>query len=191
MTQVFGFNSEAAIDRVISAVRKVEGSRPPAQSPRASFGSPTALLKITGEEVGDVQPADVISWDHAADAETIIGDGVRFKELNGLALSVGTYVMGRMSGFTSDGAYALFIGAVVARVRAKIKGVLDGSLAYASSATMSVWEFNGVGDADTGENVTVYDWLLSSGQSIASGKNVTAFWDAASGRYYVDGAQCP
>lgn len=128
MTQVFGFDSESSIDRVISAVRKVEASRPAAQSPRAGFADPTAILKITGEGIGDVQPADIISWDHAAGAEKVIGDGVRFKELNGLALPVGTYVMGRLSGFTSDSNYALFVGAMSdCRLWVEITGGTDAA----------------------------------------------------------------
>ena len=70
------------------------------------------------------------------------------------------------------------------------RGKLDGALSFGGSATMSVWWWNGSAEADTTVNVTVYDWLLVSGQSIASGTQVTAAWDARSGRYYVTGAQC-
>jgi hypothetical protein len=70
------------------------------------------------------------------------------------------------------------------------RGKLDGALSFGGSATMSVWYWNGSAEADTGRNVTVYDWLLLTGQSIASGTQVTASWDARSGRYYVTGAQC-
>lgn len=75
-----------------------------------------------------------------------------------------------------------------AQVRQKLKGKLDGTLSYGGSATMSVWAWNGSAEADTGVNVTVYDWLLVSGQTIASGKQVTVA--CMDGRYYVTGAQC-
>jgi hypothetical protein len=68
-------------------------------------------------------------------------------------------------------------------------GKLDGELAYQDSATMSVWSGSGAG-SDTGVNVTVHDGPLSSGQTIAANKFITAFWDAASGLYRVPGVQC-
>jgi hypothetical protein len=63
----------------------------------------------------------------------------------------------------------------------KVRGTLGGNLSYGGNTTMSV---------SGGGNITVYDWLLSSGQSLANGTQVTAFLDA-DGKYYVDGAQCP
>ncbi len=63
----------------------------------------------------------------------------------------------------------------------KLRGTLAGTLSFGSSATMNI---------AGGGTVTVYDWLLSTGQSIASSIQVTAFLDA-DGKYYVDGAQCP
>jgi hypothetical protein len=70
------------------------------------------------------------------------------------------------------------------------RGKLDGDLTYQGSATMSIWAWNGSAEADTGVNVTVYDWLLSTGQSILSGTQITVLWDDASDRYYVVGSQC-
>lgn len=69
-----------------------------------------------------------------------------------------------------------------------LRGKLDGTQSYQGSAVMSVWAWNGTAEADTGENVTVYDWHLSSGQTIASGKQVTAAF--VGGRWYVVAAQC-
>jgi hypothetical protein len=65
-----------------------------------------------------------------------------------------------------------------------VRGVLDGGLSMGGSATMSVWAYDGSDETDTGDNITVYDWLLTSG-SIASGVRVIAAYDEASGRYYV------
>lgn len=67
-------------------------------------------------------------------------------------------------------------------------GKLDGALSYQGSATMSEWSFNGSADADTGINETVYDWLLLSGQSIATGTQVVAA--RAGEQWRVIGAQC-
>jgi hypothetical protein len=64
----------------------------------------------------------------------------------------------------------------------KLRGTLTSVLAASGSATMTV--------AVTGVELTVYDWLLSSGQTIEAGKQVTVFLDASDGRYYVDAAQC-
>jgi hypothetical protein len=53
---------------------------------------------------------------------------------------------------------------------------------------MSIWE--GAPLADSGRNVTVYDWFLASGKKIASGARVAAVWN--SGKWYVDTTDtCP
>jgi len=72
----------------------------------------------------------------------------------------------------------------------KLRGKFDGSLSFGGSATMSIWYYNGSADADTGENVTVYDWHLSTGQTVASGKQVSAFREDASSRWILDATQC-
>jgi hypothetical protein len=66
-----------------------------------------------------------------------------------------------------------------------ILGVLDGIMSYQGSATVSIWD----GTSDTGQDITAYDWLLSSGQSLANGKKVVVL-PHANGKYYVVGAQC-
>jgi hypothetical protein len=73
----------------------------------------------------------------------------------------------------------------------KARGKLDGALSFSSSATVSVWRVNSSGtDVDTGVNVTAHSWLMSSGDSIDAGTEVTIFYDHGSGRWYVDGADC-
>lgn len=69
-----------------------------------------------------------------------------------------------------------------------LMGKLDGAMAYQGSATMSVWAWDGAADSDTTENVTVYDWLLSSGDTVASGARVVAAY--VGGRWRVIGAEC-
>jgi hypothetical protein len=69
-----------------------------------------------------------------------------------------------------------------------LRGKLDGSQSYQGSAVMSVWAWNGSAEADTGENMTVYDWHLKTGQTIAAGTQVTAA--LVGGRWYVIAAQC-
>ena len=101
-------------------------------------------------------------------------------------LSVGDLVLARRS--VADANEWEILAQVVAAAVTKKKGKLDGTLSFGGSATMSVWQWNGSAEADTGENVTVYDWLLSSGQTVASGTQVTAFYDGV--RWYLDGAQC-
>ena len=75
-----------------------------------------------------------------------------------------------------------------AGVTAVKKGKLDGAMAYQGSAVMSVWEYEDTAEADAGADVTVHDWLLATGQSIAEATNVVAAEIA--GRWYVIGAQC-
>jgi hypothetical protein len=68
------------------------------------------------------------------------------------------------------------------------RGKLDGSQSYQGSAVMSVWAWNGSAEADTGEDVTVFDWHLKTGQTIAAGTQVTAA--LVGGRWYVIASQC-
>jgi hypothetical protein len=70
-----------------------------------------------------------------------------------------------------------------------LRGKLDGAQSYQGSAVMSVWAWDGSAEADTGENVTVFDWHLKTAQSIAAGTQVTAA--LVGGRWYVIAAQCP
>lgn len=65
-------------------------------------------------------------------------------------------------------------------------GKLDGALSQGSSATMSIWDGDPL--ADTGNNETVYDWYLSTGESIDSGKKVKA--ELKRGKWYVTAAEC-
>ncbi len=66
--------------------------------------------------------------------------------------------------------------------------VLDGALASGGSATASVWRFDGEDLVDTDENVTVYAWMLNSGESVAAGTQVWIGWR---GRWYIMNAACP
>ena len=70
----------------------------------------------------------------------------------------------------------------------RLVGKLDADLTAGSSATMSIWEGSTL--ADSGRNVTVYDWFLPTGKKIASGARVAAVWN--SGKWYVDTTDtCP
>ena len=68
-------------------------------------------------------------------------------------------------------------------------GVLDTDLTYRSSATMSVYTGGGGSETDSTENITVWDWLLAPGDSIAAGSNVIAGWNGSA--WYVFAAECP
>ena len=76
------------------------------------------------------------------------------------------------------------------QIRFTLRGKLSGELVKDGSATMRVWRYNGTAEAATSEDVTVYDWMLAEGQSIASGKKVAASYDLPSGRYYITSAEC-
>ena len=69
-------------------------------------------------------------------------------------------------------------------------GVTDGVLSKDSSVTVSIWEDQSSGVSDSGRNVTAYDWLLDTGQTIASGKRVFLGEHRQSRKFYVIGAQC-
>ncbi len=66
-----------------------------------------------------------------------------------------------------------------------------GTLNYSTaSATMAIWAWNGYREVDTGFTVTVYDWLMKTHDSIASGKHAVAFYCPRSRKYYLTNAQC-
>jgi hypothetical protein len=67
-------------------------------------------------------------------------------------------------------------------------GKLDAEMSYQGSVAVSIWRWNGSAMADAGYNITANDWLLSSGQTIASGKQVVIARIA--GRWFVIGTQC-
>ena len=70
----------------------------------------------------------------------------------------------------------------------RLFGRLDGDLSAGSSATMSIWEGSTL--ADSGRNVTVYDWFLPTGKKLTYGAKVAAVWN--SGKWYVDTTDtCP
>jgi hypothetical protein len=70
-----------------------------------------------------------------------------------------------------------------------LAGVLDTDLAPGGTATMSVWEWNGSNWVDTGDNETVHDWLLVTGQTVAAGRRVVA--QRIGSIWVVTAAQCP
>jgi len=72
-----------------------------------------------------------------------------------------------------------------------VVGKLTSTLTYGGVATMDVWEspVGGGPEADTGDNMVVHDWVLSSGQSVAVGVQVVAAFNGR--RLYVIAAQCP
>lgn len=65
-------------------------------------------------------------------------------------------------------------------------GKLDGTLTQGGAQTMSVW--TGDPAADSSMNLTAEDWLLLSGNEIASGKKVWVRW--MHGIWYVQAAEC-
>ncbi len=72
------------------------------------------------------------------------------------------------------------------------RGKLDELLSQGQAATVSIWQrTDGYGsDADSGENVEVTDWFLSSGEELATGTKVKITWFANDNRWYVTGAEC-
>jgi len=69
--------------------------------------------------------------------------------------------------------------------RRTIKGKLDGALALNGSATLSVWEWNGSAEADTTENITIYDFGQLVSGSLPTGTSVETYYDINSARWYL------
>lgn len=72
-----------------------------------------------------------------------------------------------------------------------ILGKLDADMTADGSAEMSIWSHNGTSIVDTGETITVYDWLLDNSQTIATDQRVIAGTDSRNDRKYIIGARCP
>lgn len=147
----------------------------------------THRVKITSyTRTSGRYPGTLYAYDANGDSYTAyVADDIWVKAPNGEILLKEAYYTASVVGVkASDGKHIFLVN----NPDQRIKGKLDGVLNFGSTATMSVWAWNGAAEADTTENVTVNDWLLSSGQSVASG---TQIWASLSqGRYYADGAQC-
>lgn len=70
----------------------------------------------------------------------------------------------------------------------RLLGKLDGELEQGDSAAVSVWTGTPGSESDAQFNVTAYDWLLESGQSLTAGTKVVL--ERINGHWYVTGAQC-
>lgn len=74
--------------------------------------------------------------------------------------------------------------AVLLGQSASLRGKLDEELSDGGTATMSVWDWDGSEEADTGLDIEVYDWL--GGVEADLKVIATLFGD----RYYVTAAEC-
>ena len=70
-----------------------------------------------------------------------------------------------------------------------IRGILDTDMTCGGSATVSVWADDGT-DADTGDDITAWDWLLLTGQSMDAGTKVVVGYDPLSDKNYVLTGSC-
>ena len=68
----------------------------------------------------------------------------------------------------------------------KLFGKLDAELTQGGTATMSIWTDSPL--ADSGDTEEVTDWLLGTGDTVASGKKVVA--TRYHGVWYVTSAEC-
>jgi hypothetical protein len=70
-------------------------------------------------------------------------------------------------------------------------GILDEDLTYGGTATVSVWEGEPNAEADSGDNVECYTWLLESGYQLSTGFHVEMV-KGAGGKYRVIACrECP
>jgi hypothetical protein len=102
-------------------------------------------------------------------------------EANSFLLALGC------AGFTIIGGSDSSVVRVV-KAGYSVIGKLDGTLSKGSSVAMSIWKGAGGSETDSTLNVTVYDWLLATGQTIASGIKVKA--EFVNGVLYVTAAEC-
>lgn len=112
---------------------------------------------------------------------------IPFREINGRTdVPTGAKVRGDLS---ADGTSYLFqYGESAAAAVVVAKGKLSTSLSFGGSATVRLWYVVSGTETDTGIDITAYDWLLKSGQTVASGTQVVLM--SINGRWYVVGGQC-
>jgi hypothetical protein len=172
-------------------------------APAAGVGTCVVLLQGWGTGAGG---GGVVV---RADADAAGGVGVtayrqRDNGVGGLeddpdlsSITVKAFTLPLRGNFEDDGKYiAVQVGDqwyAETGPRTRVKGKLDGALTFGGSQTLSIWRHSGVAEVDTNEDITVYDWLLASGQTIASGRKVVAVkMETATGfRWYVISSECP
>jgi hypothetical protein len=172
--------------QIADTVRRMRGqyANPKMDSPgEAQYLSPAVQpVRCTSTSATSSRyPGKLLVYD--SDAKTYSdGDTIWIVDVNDGPPMDEQRFMGRFCGAVSGVAvYSVQIDGI-------LKGKLDGDLSYNSTATMSVWDRTGGTETDTTVNITVRDWLLSSGQSVASGLQVIAVQIGSA--WYVVGAQC-
>ena len=68
--------------------------------------------------------------------------------------------------------------------------VLDEELTEGSSATASLWLWDGDALADSGDSVEAHDWLLGSGETIAADTRIKVEFMPDTERWWVTAARC-
>ncbi len=71
-----------------------------------------------------------------------------------------------------------------------IKGKLSGSLSPGGQANAIIWYFDGTNMVASTKTITVTDWFLATGETIATGVKIIVWYDELDDRYYVLGAAC-
>lgn len=177
----------ALAERVVDSTRWVEehaGRRGLPITPPAA--AEAVFVRVTGSLSSGYYPGTVTFWSAADDAWVDYG-AVKLKAANGETLTSGTRYLARPAGRTSGGDEAFVTVPGGSGGSSTVHGVLDGTLTQGSSATLSVYSGP---STDTGTNVTVYDFMLASGQTVAAGAHAFAALDATDGLYYVIAAPC-
>lgn len=67
-------------------------------------------------------------------------------------------------------------------------GKLDAELSQGSSVTVSIWSGTANAETDSTINITAYDWLLATGQTMASGAKCAGLF--INGIPYIIGGEC-
>jgi hypothetical protein len=99
-------------------------------------------------------------------------------------------VVWKESGTGVKKALVLLGAGASASARKFLRGVLKTTLTFGGSAVIDVRAWNGSAQADTGEDLTVYDDFLSSGQTAAAGAIIGACRDDNDQRWYAIVERC-
>ena len=139
-----------------------------------------ALWTATSETDGSAT-ASVWSWDSGSSAWTDSGDNLTIYMppwLTSWVLPAGTWLEVE---FDADSQSWIVVEPII-----EVRGVLDGTLNFGSSATVSIW----AGGSDTTANLTGYAPATLSSGSIASTKHVRMKWDRVALHWEVVSAEC-
>lgn len=121
------------------------------------------------------------------------GDPISAAEWNRMVMA-----LERVGNILSFSGIDIFAGSGFTSIRVPDKAVLhlaklSAQMSKDGTATAKIWKSlpgSSVDEEETGVEITAHDWMLDTGDTLASGSRVVLFQHHSSGKYYVIAAEC-